>query len=329
MEETRISLSEAILQFPVVTWCSDYLKVYDNGATNFYCECPVCGKRKLGVDRFKKLFHCFTCDDGGLNQGRWTGRANLIEMICLVERVSKAEAIAKIYSRSGFPDPIVKREIKTPEHLIPRECIGLWKAHATHPAVQMLITRGVEHLIETAYIALDGKYQNRIVMPAYFCDVVTGIEAKAIDKTQRPKSLFPNWFDTANTIYTTSKWSTKDKFCVVTESILDAETFGVNATGLYGSSFKDGHLRCFLDLKRERGVTTLVWCLDNDAWAKQAKMLLSKTLSHFENCVIPLPYKQDPNEIGRDQCWDRLSKAEYIRDELDLLEISMRYEQNL
>jgi hypothetical protein len=159
-------------------------------------------------------------------------------------------------------------------------------------------------------------------MPVQWFGELVGFDAKSY-RNGTPKSLFPEWQD-ASALHSTAAWDHAADFCVITESVLDAETLAVNAVGILGSTFRSAQLTKLLEI-RQQGVTKLVWFLDYDAWRKQYNAIFHKT-GRFDNYVVPLLEDSDPNDLGRDRCWELVSQAVRVRDELDLfqLEFSMR-----
>ena len=115
----------------------------------------------------------------------------------------------------------------------------------TDPSVRYLHNRGVQHLVSSSYVCIDGPYRGRILLPAMWLNELMGFEAKSY-AGKKPKSLFPDWFLTSATVYTTRRWDNNLPFCVVTESIIDAETLGVNAIGLYGSTLSWAQWNCLI-----------------------------------------------------------------------------------
>jgi hypothetical protein len=160
------------------------------------------------------------------------------------------------------------------------------------------------------------------VMPIQWFGELLGFDAKSY-ANGTPKSLFPPW-QTDGAMHATAAWDHAANFAVITESLLDAETIGINAIGINGSVLRDSQLARLLDL-RHQGVTSLVWFLDWDAWRKQYNAIFRKT-SRFDNFVVPLLVNSDPNELRREKCWELIRDAVPVRDSLDLfnLEFSLR-----
>lgn len=317
-------LDEAIAAFPAIAWYSEHATVYESGGRNAYADCWHCGgKKTLGIWLEKKAFHCFKCDpmEGGRGGDTWNGKAYLVKMIQLVEKKTWHQAISFVYSRTGFPDP-PRKKAERPSDLIPKEAISLKGAAEDDPAVLYLKRRGLSHLVEDSMVCLAGQYNGRIILQANHLGQSIGWEAKSY-QGRTPPSLFPDWMDTYSYFYTTKIFDLSAGLVVITESIIDAETYGANAIGCFGG-VKEGHLSTLLDLKKS-GIHTLIWSLDGDAWKKQVKHILTKTLGLFRNLVTNLPADADPNSIGREACWQLAYEAEEVSSEYDLINLEIKY----
>lgn len=318
-------LDNALASFPVIAWASEHMRLYDKGRQNVYADCPICdGKKTLGIDREKKIFHCFRCNEGGHGAPTWNGRAHVIKMIAILERCSFKRAIEKIFKLAGFPDPPVEY-VPIPKVLIPPEAISLSKASQEDPSVLYLKRRGMGHLVEKSFVCLRGEYEGRIILPTNYLGEKTGFEAKAY-AGKKPPSKFPEWFDSYGTLYTTP-FDLSLGFCVITESIFDSETIGLNAVGCYGG-FKEGQFDCLLDLK-SKGISKFIWMLDWDAWKKQTKAILTKSLGWLDNYVVNMPRDSDPNDLGRDVCWKLLKACRRVKDEFDLIQLAIEFGQSI
>jgi hypothetical protein len=310
-------LRTVVNAFPVVTWLSSKVKVSDTGGANVQLDCPVCrGRNKLGVHRVKKVAQCFKCSEGGGGGTVWNGRVDLIGLIRLLDLCDYRQAVRTIYSYAGIAEPKWER-LQPISRSIPEESFPLRDVSPLHPSRVWLRSRGVEHLAECSHVCVDGDYEGRVILPATWFDETAGWEAKTYTNS-KPKSLFPEWFETSHNVYTTQQWDAAANFCVITESIFDAETYKINAIGLYGSTLREGQLMRLLDLKA-RGISRLVWCLDYDAWKKQASAILTRTGLYFENLVCDLPKWKDPNQLGWAKCWELVREAKIIKDSTDLV----------
>lgn len=236
---------------------------------------------------------------------------------------SKGEAYRYILSQSGLPD----REIaprRTGQPLIPPEAIPLKELPDHEPARQLLIRRHVPQLIPISYVCASGYYKDRVVLPCLELDILRGSECKAIYKAEN-KSLFhpPGEFPRANTVYTTRVWNPNSKRLVVTESILDAETFsGIeNACGTYGSELSEGQVVAILGL----GAEEIVWALDGDAHDKVLKAFKKYGSDLWNNSIIQFGQKEDPNSVGPFECAKRLTNRKKIETEWDLMSLAIEW----
>jgi hypothetical protein len=317
-------LADAIEKFPLMSWLQQHFRIRDSGRDQMRIDCPICrGNRTLSISLDTKQFHCFRCDDGGLGAGVWNGRAKLFTFVRIVENLSPKATAQRIRSLAGVPDA-PRRPAKVQPSTWPRESISLAGVPATHPSVKMLVDRGVGHLVPHCKVCVDGEYSYRVLIPCNFFGVVTGFEAKTYVNAS-PKSLLCYFTGSSGHVYTSRNWDSAVDFCVVTESILDAETLGVNAIGLYGSVLRDDQVKSLIAMKK-RGVRKLVWFLDSDAIKKQANIIQRKTGLFFDNfCVdfeqanILLRNGADPNSLGRDLAWSLVRGARPIVDALSLI----------
>lgn len=318
-------LSQAIEQFPLLSWLQQTMNVRDTGRENLRIQCPVCRspERTLSVNLQTKFFHCFRCDDGGYGGSAWNGRAGIFKFLSIVENLSPGATAARIRSLAGLPDT-PRRKVDAKSTGWPAESLPLTAASAEHPAVKMLASRGVQHLIQLSRVCVSGRFSHRVLLPINFFGTVTGFEAKTYVGAT-PKSIIEHFTSGSGHVYTTHNWDESCDFCVITESILDAETLGVNAVGLFGSVLGDQQLITLLSL-RKRGVRRLVWFLDADAMKKQANMLRQKTGLFFSNFWVEqgpfdilLSSRKDPNALGREQSWKLVQNARHIDNSLDIL----------
>lgn len=324
-------LADAIAVFPIVEWCRTHFVVHDAGGENFYINCPFCpetkSKAKIGVHRVRRFFSCFRCREGFSTE--WTGNASVVEMICLVERVSKAQAIARIYSMAGLPDTIPEAP-EVPKELIPKEAISLAKSDRSIPAVDFLYRRGVGHLHQSSYVCLDGRFADRVILPTNYLGKLTGFEAKSYTG-KTPKALYESWFSTSTTLYTTQAFDESPDTVVITESVVDAETVMRNALGLYGSSLKEGQLHLLKSL-RDIGVLNFIWMLDEDAWKKIVKILEKQFLGVGNSYLTRLPKGEDPNSLGHDECLRIISdpaRCRLVKNEMDLVQVTFDWNRRL
>jgi hypothetical protein len=163
-------------------------------------------------------------------------------------------------------------------------------------------------------------YANRWILPCHYFGELTGFEAKTYGNG-KPKSLFPEWFRPDSTVYTTT-WDVDQDFCVITESIFDAETLGSNAIGIFGSVLRHGQLQKLLEMRNTCRLRRLVWFLDPDAVKKQTRAIVTKTLPHFTNYIVRSEY--DPNDTGSTKCWKLVKNSIPVASARDILNATTR-----
>jgi hypothetical protein len=289
--------------------------VKDPGGENFTVECPICGSPRMGVHREKRLFHCFKCDEGEYSDA-WDGRANLVTMICMMEKVSKPEAVRKIFEAAGEMDYDIPRE-PLPEKVMPDDVEDLIR-YPHSDAAMYLSERQLDHMKNR--VGLSATWKGRLILPCWYFNKMVGFEAKAYIDSVKPKSLFPSWFKPSDYIYTSKVWTKDYDYIVLTESIFDAETVHYNAAGIFGSNLSERQLRILIGLKTD-GYRVLYWMLDADALSKAVKTILRRTSEFFYNYVCMMPPDEDPNSIGRDSCKELIHSAKPVRDEFDAAKI--------
>jgi len=312
-------LTDAINGFPLMNYLSTRVQklVVGNG-NNVRVDCPNCGGRKtLSIHRTSKRIQCFRCTEGGRGLA-WEGHGSLVDLIQLLDGLTKWQAIERIFEESGVPDstPAPQSPQKPPE-LLPPESLPLIAADPEHPARANLRARGLSHMESRVRVCVDGRYAGRWILPVCEFGELKGFDAKSFSG-RTPKSLFPEWLETSRMLYHTPAWDSRIDHVVITESIFDAETIGFNAVGIFGSVLRDGQFNRLWEL-RKRGVTKLVWMLDEDAWIKQINAILRKTRNFFDNYVVDMPPGSDPNSIGHDACCQLVRHARVVNNSFDLL----------
>lgn len=319
-------IDEAIRAFPLASWLSLYVRVKDSGGRNLYADCPVCaGKYKIMVRKDTRSWRCFKCSDSG--QSHWRAHGSLIGLVQHLEGLSTSKAITFVAEKAGVEDIRLERP-EAPPKLLPDNIFPLTDADESHLSRRQLRKRGLDHLTEKIFVDVSGEYKGRWILPCNFMGRLVAFEAKTYYEAVTPKALYPEWFATQDYVYTTYGWDTTCPAAIVTESIFDAETFGQNAVGIYGSHLYPGQFDALLELKKQRGVEVLYWALDPDAWRRQSQMILQRTAGVFRNFILNYPViegrKLDPNELGHECAVGLLETATEVHSELDILLVDLQ-----
>lgn len=306
-------LREAIQRFDIVGFSAQFIDILRDYGTDVIADCPICqGKRKLYISRNKRIVRCFTCDEMGLGGDTWTGRADLIQWITILQGCSRREAVELVMTSSGFV--YVPEIVEQKDYTFPREALRISEnCNYDHPCRVELRRRNLEHLMDHWYMCPTGKYSGRFILPVRYFDKQLGFEAKSYSG-HTPKSLS---MCEPDSLYSTVCWDKARPFAVITESIFDAETVGVNALGLMGSGMSADRFARLLDCKKH-GVEELIWLLDADAFDKQRRLIERWGMSRFRNKFAMTPDGLDPNAMGLQKCWDCINAAKPINSVLDL-----------
>jgi len=323
-------LTKAIEGFPIRSWLQKHTRVYSGGNV-VYADCPVCkGKKRLGVYRQSRLGFplatCGRCKDGGHHNGVWTGATTIPSFVKLLEGTSWRQTFALIHKLSGVPEPPWERPADQKPEEVPADAIPLKDCRDDEKAVLMLRSRHVAHLVETTSLAIGGKYDERVILPCNYQGRYMGFEAKGTHVAHDPKSLYGTNMETQLTVYTALSNDDRREDLVITESVLDAETFHtlpINAVGCYGG-FKEEQTEAILRLGPKR----IYWFLDGDAWTKLWPAIRN-FLPFVENYVPPMLDKQDPNSLGPEGCMNYLNDAIKIEAELDLIGFGLQLGRRL
>lgn len=316
-------IRDAIKRFDIVAFSSQFVDILRDYGTDVIANCPICGgNKKLYISRNKRIVRCFTCDDLGLGGTKWNGRADLISWIMLLRGCSRGAAIREVFDGAGIVSaPVIQVER---DYSFPPEALRISKScDPSHPCRVELRRRKLEHMMDHWYMCPTGKYAGRYLLPIRFFGRQFGYEAKSYTGAT-PKSLS---VCEPNSLYSSVCWDKSRPFAVITESVFDAETVGVNAIGLLGSALSGDRWKHLYSLQKQ-GITELVWLLDSDAWRKQRRMIARFSAFYFTNKFAELPPGEDPNSFGMAACWDRIDNAVVIRTEYDMYLNRSLYENN-
>lgn len=318
-----MSLETAETRFPIESWLSKYVRVYSSKAV-VYADCYVCrGKKKLGVIRQSKktgdpLVVCGRCREGGHGGGVWRGASSITGFVALVEGIPFKQAAEFVHRLSG-----VANEWRPPEDTrtpgVPEDAVPLLKCSSSNLGVLLLRNRYCDGLIGSSYFGVSKPYVNRVIIPCYYREQYLGFEAKATFKGGLKSIYAPN-MDTDVYVHTPI-WNEGRGDLVITESVIDAETFrllNVDAIGCFGG-FKSGQVMRVLELNPKR----VFWFLDGDTWGKIWPSI-SLLLPFVENFLPPMQERDDPNALGPVELQRRILDAEKIQTKLDLMQMKMK-----
>jgi hypothetical protein len=97
-------LQEAVQTFDLEGWLAGHGAV--GGGSEWVLPCPGCGKNNLCVNTRRRLWHCWSCEQYVVDvEGKRRpvrGAGGLVKLVQLLDRVDRAQAIAKIEAGSIY-----------------------------------------------------------------------------------------------------------------------------------------------------------------------------------------------------------------------------------
>jgi DNA primase len=221
---------------------------------NFVARCPICGDSRKS--RTKKRFHlkfeneesicyhCFNCNASGSFFTLYAHVKGLSSSAAYRELMSfDPDRIKK--SLSERRPPSVGRKIdfsRRPGALneILDDCVeegGDLSFRERRLLEELERFRRERRVTRPLFVAHRGKYSNRIIIPVYDGDDIVYFQGRAISPSTQPKYL--NACAEKEAVIVNREKFQRDKYIVVTEGILDADSVGTQGTACLGASIKE------------------------------------------------------------------------------------------
>lgn len=268
------------------------------GGSHFNFRCPFCGdsKKNTSKRRFHLqfnsedsiFFNCFNCPATG----------NFYDLYALVKGMDSEEAFKEL---NKYSPELIQRKLSTTKidkkktfdfppnsnfnSFLKNDCLS--ESHVPKGMVEKTFLDHLKRFKEERKITSDvfvctkGRFQKRFIIPIYQDDVCVFFQGRRIVETMEPKYLNPT-VEKENIILNKHMFD-KDKFIIVTEGILDADSLGTQGTTCLGASISDEFLEQLFKYTN-KGV---VIALDNDETGRKniEKILkyssYNKKLSYF------------------------------------------------
>ena len=240
--------------------------------THFLARCLLCGdsKRSKNKKRFNldynngvPIFHCWNCGQSG----------SFPELLSKVKGIPITEALREIYrydpeliakrlsnGKATLPEPVAERQIFN--HIL-KDCVGVNDMpegiiEKNHQAVLLDFVKQRKIPKDTnIYIAISGEYKGRIIIPITEGGDIVYFQARSLEENPTRKYMNPP--ARKNIIFNKEKFE-RDKYIVVTESLLDAFQIPKQGATCLGSSISDEFIEALLNLTD----TGIIIALDND-----------------------------------------------------------------
>lgn len=266
---------------------SKLVKTSRVSSNQWNARCPFCldSKKNLSKKRFyvtyknesSILYHCFNCNVSG----------NFLQLYAFIEGIDEREAYKRIRGNSldslkkSF-DSKTQVEDKVDNALedvswILEDCV---KDGSESLVSKELLKKLDEFRIERRifsyplFVAYQGKYKNRIVIPVYQDGIMVYFQARAIGSLM-PKYLNPR-VPKESIIFNSHIWD-KSKPVVICEGLFDAISIGNQGTCCFGSSISKDFLS---------NVPNAIIALDNDETGKKEMLKLTKMHPHLKFCIF-------------------------------------------
>jgi hypothetical protein len=239
-----------------------------------WARCPFCGdsKKSKKIKRFHLDYYgkydewVFKCYNGGCNPG--TG--NIFTLYAFVKGISQKEAyrelVDPVYNEDTIrkrlstvtASPIIEEDVKNNflDIDLKNDCISLSSETTTkideryQEVLRRFVTRRKVPI--EAYIAVRGRYKNRIILPLWIHGKLEYFQARKIFDEMEPKFLNPV-VDKRSIVLNIDNFD-RDKFIIITEGLLDAYMVNYDqGTTVLGGCYKDEFINLLLP-HTDRGV---------------------------------------------------------------------------
>jgi len=257
----------------------EQVKVTKHG-THFLARCPLCGdskknklKRRFNLDYNNGVpgYKCFNCDKDG----------NFYKIYSIIKGISYDDAVERLKNPAWKRgDKKKKEEVKKSlsENIKEKEKVEFthynWiKEDCAEPPERYVNalknfydSRRIDPKVNKLYIAYQGRYRNRIIIPIFDVDDnIVYFQARRIPKT----GIIPKYDNPASPkeiIILNSHLFDPDKYIIVPEGVIDAWMVGTQGTTCLGKFISEEFLENLLKMTNE-GV---IIALDNDIEGQKA-----------------------------------------------------------
>lgn len=294
--------------------CESFVRKRNGG---FNARCPICGdskkskrKRRLHIDWYQKYdsWVC-TCYNGGCSFRSGNIYSLYAEARCMSfddarkyidQDTYDTEQIKKRLSKS-HNDNQVELSGKTgtldlgKNDIIAHDAVVDDRIHKRYLKAlkSFMTTRQINH---PCFVAHDGKYKNRFIIPVYINDEMVYFQGRAISDITEPKYLNPE-VDKSDIIMNSDKFDSS-KYIIVTEGIIDAWMVENNqGTSVLGGYFDDDFIGKLFKMT-DKGV---ILCFDNpyiDNAGMETLTMFLKESDYKDKVKYFLPNRKDFKDLN-------------------------------
>lgn len=272
---------------------------------HFHARCVLCGDSKkspskkrfhLDFNNGNPGFHCFNCERSG----------TFLQLYSKIKGISIAQAKKELnkYDVEDLTQRLSTRkrekvlnEIEYEYHdYILDDCIS--ECDRAECYIQQQYQKVLENFLTerkipegiTLYIAIKGRYKNRIIIPVWIDGHITYFQARKIHESMEPKYKNPT-LEKGSIILNRDNFDPKNPI-VVTEGLIDAFMIGKQGTSCLGAYISDRFMEELISLIDKENI---ILAFDNDIpGIKSLKKFMkeniyAKSLKYF---LTPYKYKR-------------------------------------
>jgi DNA primase len=246
------------LQFVYIFILENYpnVSVSRNG-THFNFRCPFCGdsekssrKKRFHVQYVSDetiFFNCFNCPASG----------NFYDLFAFNQGISSEEAYKKLrkFNEEGIKKSLTsknefhKKEIDYSKYenfnnFLKKDCLSIDSIPSSYYQTQLLeylkMFKESRKISSDLFVCHSGTFNKRIIIPIFENDICIFFQGRRILESQYPKYLNPT-VEKENIILNKGNFD-KEKFIIITEGILDADSIGKQGTTCLGANISESFL---------------------------------------------------------------------------------------
>lgn len=276
-------IQRAIDRFNLFQYLTDLDLQFDvsKGGDEYILDCPHCYKHKFSLcaDGVKKgVFHCYRCNQAG----------NLVDLICLIEGITKGQALNKIVGKQEISElkkfdfkikEIDKKDVELPipdEIQLPCNFVSLLTVPETDIGRIYAAKRGITESDIRDFGILYSSADKRIIFPIYFENKLVGWQGRDVTgQHNRPKAMTGpsskdgKGFKKSWVFYGWDRIK-NERFVTVVEGPIDAiHGKNVNSIAILGKEMSNIQFKRLISLKN---CNTVFIALDPDATAERQEL---------------------------------------------------------
>lgn len=306
-------LQEAVQTFDIEGWLASHGAV--GGSTEMVLTCPACGKNNLCVNVRRRLWHCWSCEryvvDVEGKRRAVQGAGGLVKLVQLLDRVDRAQAIARIEAGSIYS---YRDTARLPEDSLNSRYVGAIRSadpveppEGWQPVTEVLpfmAQRGIT-LEDARLFGLGwcdrGRYRGRLIFPVWEDRRLLYFQGRAmwapVPGRTYLKSLNPPGGDrhavSSELLMNLDQARFYPRVAVV-EGPTDLVRTGPDAVCTFGKRITDAQIGRLI----RAGVRALDFLWDADA-AEEMKTAARRLTGLFDLRLIFLPHG-DPGDFSRE-----------------------------